>query len=141
MASSLVASQNLKARPSCWRHHTFQRDFEKPNWNWPWGLFPTDLLSQDLKILYKLPGRKAINSATQLKNTWYTTETYTARHPRWCNSNTFVLELTNSYLIGLKAYLIGRNQCLLFKPSQLPVARKVIDHRELGCYWHFCKLI
>lgn len=44
-----------------------------------------------------------------------------------CNSDTFILVVTNSSLIGFKAYLLGGKSCLIL--SQLPRASEVTNLR------------
>lgn len=55
---------------------------------------------------------------------------------QWSNSGTFILEVTNWCLIGLKANLIGRIQAWYQKSNY---GWKVIDIKEYYC--HFSKLI
>lgn len=48
---------------------------------------------------------------------------------QWCNRGSYILGITNSFLIGHKAHSIGGNTYLNYKPSQLSVVGEVNDHR------------
>lgn len=46
------------------------------------------------------------------------------------SNGTYILEVTKTHFIGLRASSIGRNSCLVLTPSQLPVASEVMVPRE-----------
>lgn len=54
-----------------------------------------------------------------------------ARYPKFCNSGTYSLDVTNSCLIGLKTHSTGGNPYLefytIYKPSPLFVGDEVIN--------------
>lgn len=77
-------------------------------------------------MLCKLTRKKSSSVLTELWSLWTTTMSSMGRHTQQCNSDTYLLVVTNSHLIGLKPHTQKEIQALYCKPIQLLVGSSVL---------------
>lgn len=99
------------------------QDLEKLRWNKPGGLIPETLtlivLEGTMQIsVGEKPSIFSLTCKACKRNEWV------VRVSPWYNTSIFILEVTDSYLIGCKACLIWENLRLYYKRSPLPVTEE-----------------
>lgn len=62
-----------------------------------------------------------------------------SRYPKRYNSGTYILRVTNSHRVGLKACLIGETLARSQNPSLVPMAGEAMDPREESATATFLK--
>lgn len=112
MPLPLIASQNLKARP-CSKDTTF---LELKAWkNWAGIDLEASLRtgSHDIQRWHNLPREESDQLSYPAVKPIDHTLTSLASYHQWCSNGTFNFWTTNNCLIGLWAYFVWGNSCLI----------------------------
>lgn len=112
MLLPLIASQNLKARP-CSEDTTF---LELKAWkNWAGIDLEASLRtgSHDIQRWHNLPREESDQLSYPAVKPIDHTLTSLASYHQWCSSGTFNFWTMNNCLIGLRAYFVWGNSCLI----------------------------
>lgn len=116
-----LRSQNLMARPNCWRDLLLESYIEH-------GEIEVVLAR---KILFMLPKEKSKHKFTQAWSLWSKITTGLVGRAYWCNSVMNIMGVTNQFsFIWLKVCSKRWNPYLAPLLGQRPMAREIINHKK-----------